>query len=227
MKKDVGLLTRPQKTGMIVNYIKLRVSDPTTWLSRCLHSKPRLNGLWLLIPVIMFFISCKNDIETINALTTELKIPDQVAYDVETVFNDSGLMQGKILAPEINIYNNDEAPYTEFPQGMEVLFYDSTENVSARIQAGYAIYYQDEQLWEARNKVFAENKVEGATLETEQMFWNEKDQKIYSEKFSVITNADGVFYGQNGFDANQNLTNWTLRSSRGTANLRDVATPEE
>jgi len=170
-----------------------------------------------LIALISLAAGCKNDIETINALNAELKIPDQIAYDVETVYHDSGLMQGKIIAPEINIYNDEEKPYTEFPGGIEVFFYDSLENVTARINAGYAIYFQDDRLWEARSKVFAENSVEKATLETEQLFWDEKNKKIYSRLFSTITNPDGVFYGDNGFDANQDLTDWTLRSSRGTA----------
>jgi len=175
---------------------------------------------------VMLLLSCRNDIETINALATELRVPDQIAYDVETVFHDSGIMQGKILAPEINIFDNEEQPYTEFPQGLQVFFYDTAGQTTASITAGYAIYFQDDRIWEARNKVVAENNVERAKLETEQLFWDEANQKIYSEKFSAITNADGVFYGQNGFDANQDLTNWTLRGSRGTAIVEDEVTDE-
>lgn len=177
--------------------------------------------------IVLISSGCKNDIETINALNAELKIPDQVAYDVETVYHDSGLLQGKIIAPEINIYNDDEDPHTEFPQGIEVYFYDSLENVTAKINAGYAVYFSDEQLWEARNKVFAENSIEKATLETEQLFWDEKNKKIYSRMFSTITNPDGIFYGDNGFDANQDLTDWTLRSSRGTAIVEEQPVQEE
>ena len=64
------------------------------------------------------------------------------------------------------------------------------------IQANYAIYYKKKQLWEARNQVLAENPGEGKKLETEQMFWDQKAERIYSDKFSKITNPDGVFMGK-------------------------------
>lgn len=207
------------------NIKQFRTDKLSGLLALFLIGAHRYAGYFLFFPVIL--TGCKNDIETINALNTELTIPDQVAYDVETVYHDSGLMQGKIIAPEINIYNDEENPYTEFPGGIEVYFYDSLENATAYIKAGFAVYFQNDQLWEARNKVFAENRIEKATLETEQLFWDEKNKKIYSRKFSTITNPDGVFYGESGFDANQDLTDWTLRSSRGTAVVEDQAVQQE
>jgi LPS export ABC transporter protein LptC len=165
--------------------------------------------------------SCKNDIETINALTSELNLPDQSGYNIEISYTDSGKLQGKILAPEINKYDRKEEPYTEFPKGLKVVFYDSLERPESYIQAKYAIYYEKKQLWEARNQVIAENPTNGKKLETEQMFWDQKAGRIYSEKFTRLTNSDGIFYGEGGFESRQDLSKWKLKGSSGIVNVRD------
>ena len=175
---------------------------------------------------LMVLFSCKNDIETINALTSELNLPNQSAYNIEIAYTDSGLLKGKIFAPEVNKYYHDDDPYVEFPKGIKVLFYDSTENVESYIQANYAVYYEKKQTWEARNQVIAENQRKGEKLETEQIFWDQKAEKIYSEKFSKITNSDGVFYGENGFEARQDLSRWKLKGSSGTVNVNDNQTAD-
>jgi LPS export ABC transporter protein LptC len=167
------------------------------------------------------FVSCKNDLETINALNNEIKLPDQSAFDIEITYTDSGNIQGKIFAPEVNRYDRGEEPYAEFPKGMKVLLYDSLERPYASIKANYAIFYVKKQLWEARNQVVAENTVSHDKLETEQMFWDQKEEKIYSEKFTRLTNADGVSYGEGGFESRQDMTKWRLKGSSGTLNVAD------
>ena len=167
------------------------------------------------------FVSCKNDIETINALNNEIKLPDQSGFNIEITYTDSGKIQGKIHAPEVNKYDRGEEPYVEFPKGMKVIFYDSLERPTSYIKANYAIYYEKKQLWEARNQVVAENLVNHDKLETEQMFWDQKEEKIYSEKFTRLTNSDGISYGEGGFESRQDMSKWRLKGSSGTLNVNN------
>ena len=167
------------------------------------------------------FVSCKNDIETINALNNEIKLPDQSGINIEITYTDSGKIQGKIYAAEVNKYDRGEDPYVEFPKGMRVVFYDSLERPSSEIKANYAIYYEKKQLWEARNQVVAENLVNHDKLETEQMFWDQKEEKIYSEKFTRLTNSDGISYGEGGFESRQDMSKWRLKGSSGTLNVNN------
>lgn len=180
-----------------------------------IRSLYKITGLGILVLLVIY--SCKNDYETINALTSELSIPDQTGYDVEIMLHDSGYLKGKIIAPEVNKYNRVDEPYIEFPKGLKVYFYDPDQNEEKYVQAEYAIYYQRDEFWELRNEVVAENLITGEKLETDQLFWDQENEVIFSEKFSKITNEDGIFYGENGFDASQDLTHWTLKGSKGTA----------
>jgi LPS export ABC transporter protein LptC len=177
-----------------------------------------------ILPVIIImgsFVSCKNDIETINALNNEIKLPDQSGFNIEITYTDSGKIQGKIYAPEVNKFDRGEEPYVEFPKGMKVMFYDSLERPTSYIKANYAIFYEKKQLWEARNQVVAENLVNHDKLETEQMFWNQKEEKIYSEKFTRLTNSDGISYGEGGFESRQDMSKWRLKGSSGTLNVNN------
>jgi len=191
---------------------------------------PRITLARLLILVTSAFWmlnSCKNDIETIKALTNEIDLPDFSGYNIELSYTDSGILKGKIIAPEINQYVRKEEPYYEFPKGMKVVFYDISGNAESYIQANYAIYYDNKQLWEAQNQVLAENPGTGEKLETEQMFWDQKEKRIYSDKFSKMTNRDGVFIGEDGFEANENLSKKVMKGYSGKMNFSDDPPVEE
>ena len=163
--------------------------------------------------------SCKNDIETIKALTSELDLPDVSGYNIEISYTDSGILKGKIIAPEVNQYLHKEEPYDEFPKGIKAIFYDLSGNTTSYIQANYAIYYEKKQLWEVRNQVFAENPTEGKKLETEQMFWDQNEKRIYSDKYSRMTNPKGTFIGENGFEAKENLSWYRMKGFSGTTSV--------
>lgn len=186
-----------------------------------LNYKYRHISAFLLITGYWLLLSCKNDIETINALTNEIELPDLSAYDIEISYTDSGVLKGKIIAPEVNQYVRKEEPYYEFPKGMKATFYDLSGNPESSIQAKYAIFYDKKQLWEGRNQVIAEKPGQGEKLETEQMFWDQKEKRIYSDKFTKMTNVDGVFIGENGFEARENLSKWWLKGYSGRINIKD------
>jgi LPS export ABC transporter protein LptC len=171
--------------------------------------------------------SCKNDIETIKALTSESTLPDVTGYNIEMSYTDSGLLKGKIIAPEVLQFNNKEEPYYEFPKGMKAVFYDVHGVETSYIQSKYAIYYNKKELWEGRNQVIGENTVSGEKIETEQIFWDQKEHRVYSDKFSKITNVDGIFTGENGFEADENLQNFRMTGYKGQVTVRETSPGED
>jgi LPS export ABC transporter protein LptC len=183
-----------------------------------------------LTPVSLFILSaiiicqlaaCKNDIEMVKALTDEIDLPDLSGYNIELTFTDSGVLKGRITAPEVHQYLRKEEPYYEFPRGMKTVFYDASGRPKSFIQAKYAIFYENQQLWEARNQVVAESPSEGKKLETEHMFWDQRQKKVYSDNFTKMTNPNGVFTGENGFEAQEDLSHWELKGLKGKVNVPD------
>jgi LPS export ABC transporter protein LptC len=185
----------------------------------------RLNSFQkIIIPVfagiIIFFVSCeRNSIEKINQLTSELDTPELAISNTEIIITKNALIEVKVISPQINRYTNREEPYTEFPKGLYVEFYDSTQKVSSFIQANYCIYDETDELWTAENDVVSVSE-QGDTLNTEYLVWDQKKQKIYSDRYVRMTNADGIIHGK-GFEANQDLTNWIIKQPSGTISVEN------
>jgi LPS export ABC transporter protein LptC len=177
--------------------------------------------LLILIPGIFCLVACENDIEIINSLTNTNNLPELKGKKVETIYSDSGKVKMQLNADEILQFGKAERPYIEFPKGIHVIFFDDSLKLESEIIADYAKYFTDEKLWEARGNVIALNNVSGEKLNTEELFWDETQQRIYSNSFSRIENKDGVFYGQKGFETNQKFAPLRLKSSRGTVNVKD------
>jgi LPS export ABC transporter protein LptC len=180
----------------------------------------------LVIPGVTFLFSCENEIEKINLLTSSTDYPDMSGKKVEIIYSDSGKVQVKLAADEIKRFSKVEKPYLEFPKGIDVIFYNDTLGISAHLTADYAIYYTMVKLWEARGNVIVRDLEEGRMLNSEELFWDEDKGKVYSNIFSRIEDKDGTYYGENGFESDQNLKRFKFKNFRGTVNLKDEPVPK-
>ena len=171
--------------------------------------------------IVLFIFSCKSDMDKVQAFASEIELPDIGVKNLDTEYTDTGKIQLRFISPTVNQYKKAEEPYFEFPDGIEVIFYDTDEQVQSIITANYSIYYEKKQLWEARDSVVARNMQEGQRIESEQMFWDQGKQLIYSEAFTKITDEDGIYYGEKGFEAAQDLTYYRLIGSSGTVRVQD------
>lgn len=175
----------------------------------------------------LYLSSCKSDIETINALDKEVILPDVTGFNVEMSYSDSGILKGKILAAEVYQYMNRQDPYYEFPKGIKAVFFDKKGNQTAYITSKYAIYYPNKALWEGRNQVVAESPDEGKKVETEQIFWDQEKKRIYTDKYAKVTNPDGIFIGENGFEAKEDLSRLRMNRYSGTVTVTDTYPTDE
>jgi LPS export ABC transporter protein LptC len=192
-----------------------------TVLNKCKRSRQHRPAAAILVLTALLLSACENDIEKINMLNTSGNYPDVKGQDIEVIYSDSAKVKVQMFAPELNQYNNAEKPYSEFPKGMKVFFFNDSMEIESEIHANYAIYYNDEKLWHATGNVIAENHKSGERLDTEELFWNEEKEEIYSDSYTRIVNENGTFYGQNGFRSNQSLTEYTLIGSKGVVNIQE------
>lgn len=174
-----------------------------------------------LAGIIIFCNACeKGDIEKINKLTKHLDAPSMAVENTEIIYSEDAIIKIKITSPEINRYLEIEDPYSEFPKGLHVQFYDSTQTPTSSIRANYAIFDEKENLWTAENNVVAINKIEGDTLNTEYLVWDMNKKKIFSDRFVRVVNKDGIIHGT-GFESNQDFSNWKIKKTSGTINIED------
>jgi LPS export ABC transporter protein LptC len=175
----------------------------------------------LLVFMALLLGACENDIERINLLTDETVTPTVQGKNIKVIYSDSAKVKVQILAPVYQQFPSAERPYMEFKEGIEVYFYNDSAEIESQIRADYTIYYMEEQLWHATGNVVAQQFDNGDALYTEELFWNEAEELIYSDSYTRVHNQDNVLYGKNGFRSNQNLSNWQLIGSSGTINVQD------
>lgn len=173
----------------------------------------------IAILVVALFFSCENDLQEIKSLTEFSEEPTQTAKDIEILYSDSGYVQVRLKAPLLYYFESEDDPYFEFPSGIEMYFLNKEQVEESKLTGDYSIYYTERGTWEVKYDVVAVNQ-QGEKLNTEYLIWNEKTEKIYSNKFVKVTDQDGIIYGD-GFEANQYFSKWRILNPKGYINLEE------
>lgn len=168
----------------------------------------------MIIVMVLFFLSCKPDLETIETITRVDNQPVEAATNIEIIYSSNAKIQMIMTAPQMDRYEKDE-PYMELPQGFNMVFFDSVMQENSRISARYAIQFEKDELIDARNDVVVENLETKEKLNTEQLIWDRKSKTIYTDKFVKITTGEEVLYGD-GFESDDRFTSWRIKNPRGT-----------
>lgn len=173
-----------------------------------------------LVAITVF--SCANDIEKINAITSEVNYPDLSGDNIHIKYTDSSRLKIILKSARIEQYSNIKEPYTYFPEGIKVQFYNKQEDLESTIQAKKATYYQNEALWKAEDSVIAVNLLTNEKLITDLLYWDETSELIYSDVYTKVLTPSGNHFGENGFEANQNLDWWQLKKvTKGNFVVKD------
>lgn len=171
---------------------------------------------------LLFIFACSNDKpDKIGAIVDRSKMPKLHATEISTVISDSGITRYRISAPIWDVYDKASQPYWEFPKGIHFERFDLNLKVDANIRSNYARFNENEQLWELRGKVKSIN-LQGEIFETEQLFWNQRQERIYSDSLIKITQATRIITGI-GFESNQSMTHYTIRRPQGVFPINENA----
>lgn len=174
-----------------------------------------------MISIILLstLFACKNDMKEIMLLDFTDTLPDLTARDVKMFYSESAEVQVQLISPLVLSYEGSE-PYTEFPEGFVVMFYDSLQRVKSKISADYGINYEKTKLMEARYNVEVINLEKDEMLNTEELFWDQKNGTIYTEKFVRITRGQEIIMGD-GLTSDQEFESIEILKPRGTIEIED------
>jgi len=167
--------------------------------------------------VVMLFLSfaCNRPTkpEIVQIESDPSLIPTLHATDITTVISDSGITRYRISAPQWDIYDKVPDPYWEFPYGIHLERFDMNLHVDANIHSKYARFFVNKKLWELKNDVKATN-LKGELFETEQLFWDQNSQKIYSDSLIKVTQATQIINAI-GFESDQSMNYYVFRNVKG------------
>jgi LPS export ABC transporter protein LptC len=187
---------------------------------------PSFNSLGILakaspLALAFFLFACENDPQAVRDLNQETKEPLEYQENVRMVYTDSAILRFELLAPIAANYpeSEEKEPYTEFPEGIDVVFFDHFGEKESSVRSDYAIRYPRRYQWEAKGDVVVIGKT-GEKLNTEHLIWDERKEIIYSEEFVTINTGKEIFMGE-GFEADQAFTQYTIKKLVGELSIDD------
>jgi LPS export ABC transporter protein LptC len=162
---------------------------------------------------IFVLIGCENDINEVNRLTRHETLPVQTIIQSQIKYTDSTILQFTVDAGKIDRYPNGEDPRDEFTDGVEVVTYSENGDFESQINAERATNFTKRELMVAENKVVLRN-YEGKMLETEQLMWDDKSDRIYTHQFVKITTPTEILFGD-GLEAKPDFSEFEIQNIKG------------
>jgi LPS export ABC transporter protein LptC len=156
--------------------------------------------------------SCENDPDVVNR-TNERKPAIEEAFNIQSFLSTNGKQRAKLVAPYMMRVTLDTS-YLEFPRSLHVRFFDSTGQVESQVDALYGKYLETQSKVYLRDSVVAFS-IKGDTLRTPDLWWDQNTKKFYTDKVVRFKSASKIIYGGKGFEANQDLSHYTIFQTTG------------
>jgi len=168
----------------------------------------------LYLPLLLFTFACsKNELK--EPLVYEGPLSE--AENVELFYSESEKVKVKMIAALVYEYENGDR---EFPKGIYLEFYNEFENLESTLRANEAYFFKKDNTWRGRGNVEVKNVEKKEQLNTEELFWNPKEEKIYTEKFLTIKQVDQIVSGE-GLDAKQDLSHYKITNPSGRFDMKE------
>ncbi|SHL60642.1 LPS export ABC transporter periplasmic protein LptC [Flavobacterium xanthum] len=150
---------------------------------------------WIVtVFAVTLFFGCESNFKEIQKINFSEFLPSSDADKVNLKYTDSGRITAVLVSSKMLDYASVDFPFTEFPKGIDVTLYDKKEKKTF-IRSNYAISFKGTNIIDLQGKVkiFTE---QGQMLETEQLYFDQKNEWFFTERKFKFTDPKGVSNGQ-------------------------------
>ena len=171
-----------------------------------------INSVVTALAVIALF-SCEGNYDNIQRLNVKDDIPVAEGRNIDVKYTDSGRVVTNLRAPLLHDYSNYEFSCQEFPEGVEVRFWDDEDQMSI-VTSDYAIRYDETSLVDLRKNVVLVTS-DSTELYADQLFWDQKNRWVFTDDPYRIKFKDGSYNDGEGFDSSEDFTTFLSRANSG------------
>lgn len=173
-----------------------------------------------LVFILLLTLTCcnNNKIDKVKVAASPKDVPLERGINISINYTDSGYVKARVFAPILERYSNDERQENEMKKGITAYFYEKNGKITSYIKSKYAVRKEKERVMIARNDVVVVN-IKGDTLRTEELIWDEKTDKITSDKYVKITTPDQIIMGT-GLESNTNFSWFKVFNITGIVSLK-------
>ena len=155
--------------------------------------------------------SCKGKLGEAEYLDLE-ETPVQVVNDMFLQQTENGMVKLRAEAPRMEKYEKDTLNYELFPDGFFVYGFDETGKLETEIvsdNARHMKYDDGRETWEAFGNVVVKNLINQEVMETDTLYWDQKNEKIYTHCYVRMYSPDGFMQGY-GMESDQRARDHTI-----------------
>jgi len=176
--------------------------------STAIYKNRNIFSIVVLLLTAVFF-SCENEMSAVIKLSTKDSIPDISITNVKVMQSEMGKITYELIAPKMISYQKLDA-YTELPNGLRIIFYDSLMQPKSEITANYGISWDSKNTMEARGNVVIRNFQKNEQLNTESLLYDRNARKVSTTDFIKITQPDKITLGK-GMESDELFDNWVIK----------------
>ena len=152
--------------------------------------------------------SCKGKLGKTEAKSLD-EAPMQTVDGMCVVHSENGKIQMRMEADVMERYQKDSVSYELFPAGFSVLAYTEEGLLETHIvsdQAKHLKFEDGRESWEAYGNVVVKNLIKKEVMETDTLYWDQKNEKIYTHCYVKMHSPSGFMQGY-GMESDQRARN--------------------
>lgn len=163
--------------------------------------------------------SCEGNLKEVRNMEIPEDAPQAIGEGIHLKYTDSGKLVATLKSEKMRDFSNKEFPYSEFPEGLEVEFFDD-EKKSTTVTAKYGIIYDQTGLIDLQDDVVVITS-DSTRLTADQLYWDQNRNWVFTDKPNTIQFQNGAVNKGEGFDSNQEFSNFRSRSNVGVQIIED------
>lgn len=141
--------------------------------------------------------SCKGKLAEAESVRLG-ETPVQTVDDMFIVQTENSVIKVRAEAPLMERYENDSLSYELFPKGISVYGYNEEGKLETEIVADNArhLKFKDgRDSWEAFGNVVVKNLINQEIMETDTLYWDQKNEMIHTHCYVRMYSPDGFMQG--------------------------------
>ena len=177
-----------------------------------------------ILSACFIFSSCENSEKDLPSFRKKQISVDE-GKKITAFLSENAEVKAKLTSPYMR-RNNADSPYTEFPRTLHVDFYNDSMAIESLLDALYGKWYESRSKVFLRDSVVVKNIIKGDTLHCQELWWDQKAEKFYTDKPVRINKKGGtVLYGT-GLEAPQDFSGYTIIQITGPYAVPENSLPK-
>ena len=158
---------------------------------------------FLRIFILIFLLSCEDNFQEIQNINSKNILPLGITENLKLIYTDSAKVKAILYSDLNKDFTNQSFPYSEFPEGVKITFYDNDLNETI-VTSDYAVTYNKTNIVNLIGNVVI-NNFDGSELKTKQLYWDPEQEWLFTEEKFSFKNIDYDIVASR-LDANRSFT---------------------